>query len=71
MEWVLLSKEEFFKAQIIRSKLESEGIPVRIDSESVGRMYGITLNGLGGAKIYVPKEVEEKARETLRHAEEE
>ena len=71
MEWVLLSKEEFFKAQIIRSKLESESIPVRIDSESVGRMYGVTLNGLGGAKIYIPKEFEEKAKEILSHAEEE
>ncbi|HEC69964.1 MAG TPA: hypothetical protein ENI31_06765 [Candidatus Omnitrophica bacterium] len=65
MEWSLLTKEEFFKAQIIKGRLESEGIPVKIEAESIGRMYGITLNGLGGAKIFVPSDLKEKAEKLL------
>lgn len=61
----MLTKEEFFKAQIIKGRLESEGIPVKIEAESIGRMYGITLNGLGGAKIFVPSDLKEKAEKLL------
>ena len=65
MNWVLFREEEFYKAQIIKSKLESEDIPVRIETESVGRMYGLTLDGLGGARLYVPQDVKDKAEEIL------
>ena len=65
MEWSLLTKEEFFKAHIIKGRLESEGIPVKIEAESIGRMYGLTLDGLGGAKIFVPSNLKEKAQRLL------
>jgi len=31
----------------------------------VGRVYGLTLNGLGVVRIVVPREYEEQARELL------
>ena len=37
---------------IIKGRLEPEGIPVKIETESIGRMDGITLNSLGGAKSF-------------------
>lgn len=64
-EWVLVSKEEYFKAQIIKGRLESEDIPVKIEKETVGLLYGITLDGLGGVRIYVPVQLKKKAEEIL------
>ncbi|HPL64796.1 MAG TPA: DUF2007 domain-containing protein, partial [Syntrophales bacterium] len=52
-------------AEIIRGKLESEGIPVRIEYEAAGRIYAITIDGLGEVKIKVPSEWAERAGEIL------
>ena len=49
-------------ANIIKSKLESYGIPVLLKYESAGITFGITLNGLGKVEIEVPQEFEKEAR---------
>ncbi len=49
-------------ANVIKSKLESYGIPVLLKYESVGITFGITLNGLGKVEIMVPQEYEEDAK---------
>ena len=59
--WVVVTESEYFKAQIIKTKLESENIPVRLQKETVGLLYGITFDGLGGVKILVPQEYRQKA----------
>jgi hypothetical protein len=43
------------EAQIIKGRLESEGIPVLLSYESAGLVYGLTIDGLGEVKIMVPK----------------
>ncbi|MFC1946187.1 DUF2007 domain-containing protein [Chloroflexota bacterium] len=48
-------------ASVLKSHLESEGIPVVLKYESAGRVYGITVNGLGAVRILVPAEHAEKA----------
>ncbi len=53
------------EAQIIKGRLESEGIPVLLNYESAGLVYGITVDGLGEAKVMVPKRLAEEAREIL------
>ena len=53
------------EAQIIKGRLESEGIPVLLSYESAGLVYGITVDGLGQVKIMVPRKLEEEAREIL------
>jgi len=53
------------QAYIIKGKLESEGIPVRLKQESLGRVYGLTTDGLGEVKILVPKRYSEKTVELL------
>lgn len=52
-------------AEVIRGKLESAGIPVILDYESIGRVFGITANGLGEVRIRVPEAFEEEALELL------
>ena len=52
-----------FVAAVLKSHLESEGIPVVLEYESVGRVFGLTVDGLGQVKIKVPKHLAEKAAE--------
>jgi hypothetical protein len=42
-------------AQIYKSKLEALGIPVLLQYESLGQVYGITVDGLGRVRILVPE----------------
>ena len=50
------------EAQIIKGRLESEGIPVLLSYESAGLVYGLTINGLGEVKIMVPEHMAKEAR---------
>jgi hypothetical protein len=53
------------KAQVLKSYLESYSIPVHLDYESVGRIYGITVDGLGEVRILVPRRTLRRARRLL------
>ena len=52
-------------ASIMKSHLESEGIPVLLQYESAGRVYGITVDGLGEVKILVPADLAEEAKKII------
>jgi len=54
------------EASVIKSHLECEGIPVMLQYESVGRVFGLTVDGLGEIRILVPQELAEKAREIIK-----
>ena len=49
-------------ANVLKAHLESEGIPVLLKWESAGRVYGLTVNGLGQVSILVPQELADEAR---------
>lgn len=53
------------RAQILKGRLESEGIPVFLKYESLGPILGITVNGLGDVEVQVPREWEMKAKEII------
>jgi hypothetical protein len=53
------------QAEIIKGRLESAGIPVMLDYESLGRVMGITVDGLGEVRILVPNECADEAKELL------
>ena len=55
----------YMEAQIIKGRLESEGIPVLLSYESAGLVYGLTVDGLGEVKIMVPGHLAEEAKEIL------
>ena len=52
-------------AEVARSKLQSEGIPVMLRYPSVGRVLGLTVDGLGRVEVLVPAAYEGQAREVL------
>ena len=49
-------------AHIIKSHLESEGIPTYLKKESLGLIYALTADGLGQVSIMVPLELAEEAK---------
>lgn len=53
------------RANIIKSHLEAEGIPVYLKYESAGIIYGITADGIGEVKVLVPKENAEDAKKII------
>ncbi len=53
-------------AEVLKTHLESEGIPVLLQSESLGIIYGLTADGLGAVKILVPAEFAEEAKQILK-----
>lgn len=53
------------RAAVIRSVLESAGIPVMLRFESIGSTLGITVDGLGRVDVLVPSEWEQEARDLL------
>jgi len=52
-------------AEVAKSKLQSEGIPVLLRYASVGRVLGLTVDGLGRVEVLVPAGYEREAREVL------
>jgi hypothetical protein len=53
------------RAQIIKGRLETSGIPVVLDYEAIGQVYGFTVDGLGEVRVMVPVERAEEARELI------
>ena len=62
---VTVCTAKYMEAQIIKGRLESEGIPVLLRYESAGLIYGLTVDGLGEVKIMVPQRLAEEAKEIL------
>ena len=63
--WTLLLKTEPNEGEIIRGKLETMGINARLEQEAVGKIMGLTTDGLGEVKIYVQKDKLEEAKNIL------
>jgi len=56
-------------ADTIVAALRGNGIPARAHGEAIGRVYALTMDGLGEVSILVPAEYAEQAREVLAAAE--
>jgi len=53
------------EAHIIKSHLESEGIPVLLQYESAGIVYGLTVDGLAEVRIMVPQNLASEAKRII------
>jgi hypothetical protein len=42
------------EAELIKGMLESSGIPALLKYESLGQVYGLTIDGLGQVDVQVP-----------------
>jgi hypothetical protein len=45
--------------------LESFGIPARVSYEAAGRIYGLTMDGMGVAALLVPENRAREAQDIL------
>ena len=61
----LIVVEGMVEAEIIKSKLNSFDIPSMLKFEAVGRLLGITMDGLGKVEILVNKDDLNQAKELL------
>ena len=52
-------------AEVVKGRLESAGIPAILKYESAGRVFGLTLDGLGAVQVLVAREREQEARQVL------
>ncbi|MCZ7572369.1 MAG: DUF2007 domain-containing protein [Ardenticatenaceae bacterium] len=50
------------EAEVIKGKLESYGIPVLLQYESAGVVFGLTIDKLGEVQVLVPAERAAEAR---------
>lgn len=53
------------EAQIIKGRLELEGIPAILRYESLGLVYGLTVDGLGQVEIQVPSNLVQNAKDIV------
>lgn len=52
-------------AAVLKSRLESESIPVLLRQESIGSVMGLTVGPLGDASVWVPEQFSQQAMEIL------
>jgi len=57
------------QAEVMKGKLEAAGIPVLLRYEAIGRILGLTVDGLGRVEVLVPPEFEAAARDILEEQE--
>lgn len=50
------------EAEIVRGRLEAEEIPAVLVYESVGQVFGLTMDGLGQVQVKVPEPFAAAAR---------
>lgn len=68
---VVYVAQGMMEANVIKSRLESEGIPAILQYESAGSIvYGMMLDGLGEVRVMVPQSLAEEARKVLEAASE-
>ncbi len=60
--WMAANQME---AQVIKGRLESEGIPAIIRGEALGAIYGLTTGALAESAVLVPAALAEKAEALL------
>jgi len=53
------------EAEVVKGRLEAEGIPAIIRSEALGQIFGLTMGGLANADVLVPGPLAEKALDIL------
>ena len=53
------------EAEIVRGRLEIEDILALLKYESIGSVYGLTVDGLGQVEVQVPAKFAGRAREII------
>jgi len=62
------SVQTLYEEAQICSFLEANNIPSLVSGEVVGRVYGLTMDGLGARRVMVPRELADAACSLLEKA---
>ena len=62
---VVWEAANLMEAQIVKGRLESEGIPAIVRGETAGSLYGLTTGGLAAAEVLAPAPLADKAIQIL------
>jgi hypothetical protein len=62
---VVWEAANLMEAQVVKGRLESEGIPAFIRTEALGVIYGLTAGNLARAEVLVPGPLADKAVDLL------
>ncbi len=57
------------EAQVIKGRLETEGIPVMLRYEAAGPVFGLSVGALAEVRVLVPAPLAERARQILNEGE--
>lgn len=58
---VVWEAANLMEAQVVKGRLESEGIPALIRGEALAAIYGLTAGNLAAARVLVPAPLADKA----------
>ena len=61
-DWEVVRSTDRMEAEILKAALEAADIPVVLQGEAVGQIYGITASELGAVAVRVPADRLEEAR---------
>lgn len=53
------------EAQVVKSFLESNGIPVMLQGDAASKVYGFTIGGMAEVRVFVPEPLAAQAIELL------
>ncbi len=63
---LLIELNSRMEADLLKSYLESQDIPVELFQEAVGHsIYPVAITGLGSVQVFVPKEKAKQAKKAL------
>jgi hypothetical protein len=66
MNWITVHKTNgITDAEILKNMLVSFGIPARVSYEAVGKIWGLTVDGMGVVALLVPEDRAREARDIL------
>jgi hypothetical protein len=57
------------RANVAKLKLEAAGIPAMLSYQSVGRVWGLTVDGIGEVRVLVPEQYATEAQTLLEEEE--
>jgi len=60
-----------FAAEVVKAKLQANGIPAMLKYESIGQVIGLTVDGLGRVEVYVSAEHAAEATELVQETDDE
>ncbi len=63
--WAPVFTGSMTEAQIVKGLLETNDIPVNLEYEAIGKIYGLTVDGLGKVVVLVPSSMLNIARALL------